>query len=312
MTADAATDQPELSGRQVLVTGGAGFIGSHLTEALVERNDVRVVDDLSAGSSERVHPEATFVEGDVRDRETIDSAMTDVDVVFHEAGLVSVAASTERPVDSQTANVGGTLNVLDAARRADARAVVASSAAVYGHPDTVPVSEDASLSPTSPYGVDKLAVDHYTRLFADLYGLPTVALRYFNVYGPGQPAEGYSGVISTFLEQATAGEPLTIHGDGAQTRDFVHVEDVVRANLRAAVTSNVGRAFNVGTGEATSIETLARTIKRVTGTDSETIRVDGREGDIRESVADLTAARNCLGYEPRVALSDGLATILDG
>ena len=309
MTADDM--EHDISGQRVLVTGGAGFIGAALVDALVEDNDVCVLDDFSTGERERVHTDATVVEGDIRDDSTVATAMADVDIVFHQAGLVSVPASTERPVDSQSANVGGTVRLLDAARREDARVVVASSAAVYGHPETVPVPEDAELSPTSPYGVDKLAVDHYTRLFADLYDLPTVALRYFNVYGPNQPDSGYSGVVSTFLEQALSGSPVTVHGDGTQTRDFVHVDDVVRANVLAAETDDVGRAFNVGSGTETSIRELAETVTGVVDTDSEVVHVDGRAGDIEHSVADLEAAKRSLGYQPQVTLADGLPTVID-
>ncbi|MFC7134054.1 MULTISPECIES: NAD-dependent epimerase/dehydratase family protein [Salinibaculum] len=306
------SDGPWPSGQRVLVTGGGGFVGGALADALVGDNEVRVLDDFSTGERERVPEEATVVAGDVRDAGTVRAAMDGVDVVFHQAGLVSVDDSTERPAESESRNVAGTVRVLDAARRADARAVVASSAAVYGHPETVPVPEDAALSPTSPYGVDKVAVDHYTRLFADLYDLPTVALRYFNVYGPGQPDSGYSGVVSTFLDRARADEPLPIHGDGTQTRDFVHVDDVVRANLRAAETSHVGRAFNVGTGEETTVEGLARTVVDVVGADSELVHADGRPGDIDRSVADLTAATRDLDFRPRTTLADGLATLVDG
>jgi len=309
MTADDM--EHDISGQRVLVTGGAGFIGAALVDALVEDNDVCVLDDFSTGERERVHTDATVVEGDIRDDSTVETAMADVGLVFHQAGLVSVPASTERPVDSQSANVGGTVRLLDAARREDARVVVASSAAVYGHPETVPVPEDAELSPTSPYGVDKLAVDHYTRLFADLYDLPTVALRYFNVYGPNQPDSGYSGVVSTFLEQALSGSPVTVHGDGTQTRDFVHVDDVVRANVLAAETDDVGRAFNVGSGTETSIRELAETVTGVVDTDSEVVHVDGRAGDIEHSVADLEAAKRSLGYQPQVTLADGLPTVID-
>ena len=309
MTADDM--EHDISGQRVIVTGGAGFIGAALVDALVEDNDVCVLDDFSTGERERVHTDATVVEGDIRDDSTVETAMEDVDLVFHQAGLVSVPASTERPVDSQSANVGGTVRLLDAARREDARVVVASSAAVYGHPETVPVPEDADLSPTSPYGVDKLAVDHYTRLFADLYGLPTVALRYFNVYGPNQPDSGYSGVVSTFLEQALSGSPVTVHGDGTQTRDFVHVDDIVRANVLAAETDDVGRAFNVGSGTETSIRELAETVTGVVDTDSEVVHVDGRAGDIEHSVADLEAAKRSLGYQPQVTLADGLPTVID-
>jgi UDP-glucose 4-epimerase len=301
----------DISGRRVLVTGGAGFIGAALVDALVNANDVCVLDDFSTGERERVHADATLIEGDIRDGSTVETAMEGVDLVFHQAGLVSVPESTKRPVDSQSANVGGTVRLLDAARREDARVVVASSAAVYGHPETVPVPEDAALSPTSPYGVDKLAVDHYTRLFADLYDLPTVALRYFNVYGPNQPDSGYSGVVSTFLEQALSGSPVTVHGDGTQTRDFVHVDDVVRANLLAAETDAVGRAFNVGSGTETSIQELAETVTSVVDTDSDVVHVDGRAGDIEHSVANLEAAKRSLGYQPQVTLADGLPTVVD-
>jgi UDP-glucose 4-epimerase len=237
--------------------------------------------------------------------------MEDADIVFHQAGLVSVTESTERPVASQSANVGGTVQVLDSARRTDTSVVVASSAAVYGSPESVPVTEDAEHAPTSPYGIDKLAVDHYTRLFADLYDLPAVALRYFNVYGPGQPDSGYSGVVSTVLSQARAEETLTVHGDGTQTRDFVHVDDVVRANLLAAESDAAGRAFNVGTGTETSINELARAVVDVLDTDSDIAHVDGRPGDIDRSVADITAARSALGYEPTIPLADGLRTVVD-
>jgi len=306
---EAVSEDPALTGRRVLVTGGGGFIGSHLVDALVGHNEVRVLDDFSGGSRERVHPEADVVEGDVRDPDAVETAMADVDVVFHQAGLVSVAASTERPVDSQSANVGGTMQVLDAARRRDARAVVASSAAVYGRPGSVPIAEDASLSPTSPYGVDKLAIDHYTRLFADLYDLPTVALRYFNVYGPGQPGGDYSGVIRTFVDQARSGEPITVHGDGEQTRDFVHVADVVRANVRAALTDDVGAAYNVATGDAVTINELARRVRAAADSESRIVNVDPRPGDIRHSRADTTAAAEGLGFQARVSLAEGLPTV---
>jgi UDP-glucose 4-epimerase len=296
---------------RVLVTGGAGFVGGHLVDALVEDAEVVVLDDLSAGSRDRVHSAATLIEGDIRDRETVESAMAGADVVFHLAGMVSVSASTADPVASQSANVDGTVTVLDVARQTDTRVVAASSAAVYGHPETVPISEDADLSPTSPYGVDKLALDHYTRLFADLYDLPTVALRYFNIYGPGQPEDGYSGVVNTFLEQAESGAPLTVHGDGSQVRDFVHVSDVVRANLLAANTDHTGRAFNVGTGRRTSVADLAETVKEVVDDDPSVTHVGSRPGDIEESVADLTNVRERLGYEPRVTLADGLSTLVD-
>lgn len=295
---------------RVLVTGGAGFIGGHLVDALVQSNAVTVLDDGSSGTLTDVHPWARVVEGDVRDRDLLGDVMEDVDTVFHQAARVSVVDSIEEPVGSQAVNVGGTVKLLDSARRTDTRVVAASSAAVYGEPSTVPVPETEPLEPTSPYGIDKLAVDHYTRLFAELYDLPTAVLRYFNVYGPRQPGTGYSGVISTFLKQARSGTDLTVHGDGSQTRDFVHVNDVVRANLLAANDVREGTAFNVGTGRETSIAELARLVRDVCDSDGELVHVDGRQNEIRRSCADVTRGRRQLGFEPAVGLREGLQTIL--
>lgn len=298
-----------LSGRSILITGGAGFIGSHLAEALVPENDVMVFDDLSTGSRDRLPDEAEFFKGDVRVGPLIDRVVEDVDLVFHEAAIVSVERSIEDPVGCHEVTVDGTLNVLDAARRAGARVVIASSAAVYGHPQAVPIPEDAPKRPTSPYGLDKHSVDEYARLYTELYDLETVVLRYFNVYGPGQPAGDYSGVISVFLDRARRTEPLTVHGDGMQTRDFVHVDDVVQANRLAATTDTVGEAFNIGTGTATSIETLAETVLDVTDSATEIIHTEARPGDIDESQADISKAAETLGYEPQVDLVEGLSTL---
>lgn len=301
--------EPTLTGRTVLVTGGAGFVGSHLAEALVGDNEVRVLDDCSTGAREHVPDRATFLEGDVRDRETLASAMADVDVVFHEAAMVSVPASVERPLECHATNGTASVELLDLARAEDARVVFASSAAVYGRPASVPVAEDDPARPTSPYGVEKLAADHYVRIFAERYGLPTVALRYFNVYGPRQRGP-YSGVLTTFLNQALSGDAITVEGDGDQTRDFVHVEDIVRANLLAARTDATGRAFNVGTGTSVAIEELAHAVRDVTGAGVPITHVDPRPGDVGRSRADLSRARADLGYEPAVGLHDGLADLV--
>ncbi len=300
-----------LADTTVLVTGGAGFIGSHIADALANISDVRVLDDFSAGRRENVPEGATVVEGDVRDASTVDNAMAGVDVVFHEAGLVSVPESVERPIASHDANVAATLNVLEAARREDARVVTASSVGIYGNPVDVPIHESEPKQPTSPYGVDKLAIDHYTRLYHDLYDLDTVALRYFNVYGPRQSAGEYSGVISTFLEQAQSGQPLTVDGDGEQTRDFVHVSDVVRANLAAATTDHVGRAYNVGTGDSITVRELADIVRDVTGSSSTVTHTEARAGDIEHSEADVTRAQRQLGFEARVALGEGLRDLVE-
>jgi UDP-glucose 4-epimerase len=298
-----------VTGRRVLVTGGAGFVGSHLADALVADNDVRVLDDLSTGRRENVPEGAELIEGDVRDPDALEAATAGVDLVFHEAAVVSVARSTERPVETDLTNVDATLRLLERARETGARVVFASSAAVYGPPASVPVDEAHPTRPTSPYGVSKLAADLYVRLYASLYGVPTVALRYFNVYGPGQPGGDYSGVISTFREQALAGEPITVHGDGEQTRDFVHVDDVVRANLRAATTPAVGAAYNVGTGETVTIRELAEWVRDLAGSDSRITHVEPRDGDIRHSRADTTAASEDLGFAARIPLDEGLATL---
>jgi len=310
MSLTSAASDHGYTGNNVLVTGGAGFIGSHLVDALVQANSVTVLDNRSSGKLANIHPRAEFVEGDIRDRETVRSAMEDVDAVFHQAGMVSVEQSVAEPVESQSVNVDGTVTVLDCARQQDVRVVAASSAAVYGHPDTVPVPETAKLTPTSPYGIDKLALDHYTRRFAGVYDLPTVVLRYFNVYGPRQSASDYSGVITTFLQQARHGEPLTVHGDGSQTRDFVHVSDVVRANLLAATTEHTGEAFNVGTGTGTSVDELSHLVREFVASDAGVTRVDSRDGDIDRSRAGIEKAAGLLGFEAQVGLEEGLETLL--
>ena len=297
------------TGQQVLVTGGAGFIGSRLAGALETHNEVRILDDFSTGSREDVPAGVEVVQGDVRDRVAVASAMEGVDLVYHQAGLVSVSDSMETPVVSNDINVAGTVRVLDAARRADARVVLASSAAIYGDADEQPIPEDAPKAPTSPYGADKLAADNYGQVFAEAYDLPVVSLRYFNVYGTGQNPE-YGGVIDAFLRRAFEGRPLVVHGDGEQTRDFVHVEDVVRANLAAGVTPHTGTAYNVGSGDSVSIRRLAELVRELTGTDAPIEHGSPRPGDIRHSEADLRRARERLGYEPRTGLREGLSGMI--
>ncbi len=290
----------------ILITGGAGFIGSHLAKALVSDNDVRVLDNLTNGRRANVPDEATFFEVDLLDEDALARAAEDVDLIFHEAALVSVRSSVENPTASHEINTAGTLNVLEAARKNDARVVLASSAAIYGQPEHVPISENDPKTPTSPYGLDKLTIDHYARQYHELYGLETVALRYFNAYGPGQTAGDYSGVISIFCEQARQNDPITVHGDGKQTRDFVYIDDLVRANLRAATTDTVGTAYNIGTGTSVTIRELAETVVEVTDATSEITHTDGRNGDIRHSESNITAARTDLGYDPMVSLREGL------
>ncbi|USZ67379.1 NAD-dependent epimerase/dehydratase family protein [Halorussus salilacus] len=298
--------------KDILVTGGRGFIGSHLCRVLATHNDIVVLDDGSnPAPAAEYHPESvTVVDGDVRDEPLVDDLVAETDIVFHEAAEVSVQRSIETPGRSHSVNVGGTLNVLEAARTHDARVVVASSCAIYGSPESVPLSESHPKQPNSPYGLEKLTVDHYTRLYNRLYDIPTVALRYFNVYGPGQSGGEYSGVVSIFQEQARNGGPLTVEGDGTQTRDFVHVNDVVRANLLAATTERVGTAYNVGTGTETTIRELAETIRDMAQTDATIVHRDSREGDIERSCADVSKAHEELDYEPTVSLREGLASLV--
>lgn len=304
-------NEQDIEEKTVVVTGGAGFIGSRIADALVDDNEVRVFDDLSTGAADNLPDGVELVEGDVRDEAVVREAVEGADLVFHEAAEVSVTRSIEQPQRSNDVNLGGTLNVLEAARDADARVVFASSCAVYGVPDGVPISEDAPARPRSPYAIDKYAAESYVRAYHDLYGLETVALRYFNVYGPGQTAGQYSGVISIFVDQARRCDPLTVEGDGTQTRDFVYVDDVVRANLAAATTDAVGEAFNVGTGSETTIRELAETVRSVTGSDSDIVHEDARPGDVPASLADLRRAREALGYEPTVTLETGLRRVVE-
>lgn len=297
--------------RTILITGGAGFIGSHLATELVEANDVRVLDNLTSGERAKVPEGTTLIEGDLRDEDTLERATEDVDLIFHEAALVSVQGSVEAPLTSHDINATATLELFEAARREDARVVLASSAAIYGHPEQVPIEESDSKTPASPYGIDKLAIDHYARRYNDLYDLETVALRYFNAYGPGQTAGDYSGVISIFCDQAINDESITVHGDGGQTRDFVFIDDIVKANIKAATTDYVGMAYNVGTGQTVTIQELAETIVEVTDSASEITHTEGRDGDIRHSEADISAIQSDLGYEPTVSLSEGLEQTID-
>ncbi|MGQ4556057.1 NAD-dependent epimerase/dehydratase family protein [Halobellus sp. GM3] len=293
------------SGQTVLVTGGAGFIGSHLAAALVPGNEVRVLDDCSTGDASRVPDGAEFIRGDVTDGETLSRAMTGVDTVFHQAAVVSVDRSIEAPAESHRVNVGGTRAVLERARAEDARVVIASSAAVYGTPSELPVSETCPTDPQSPYGADKLAADAYASVYANVYDLRVVPLRYFNVYGPGQRGP-YSGVVDAFLERAFADEPLSVHGDGEQTRDFVHVFDVVRANLAAAETPYTGVPFNVGTGESVTIRELADIVREAVGTDAGVRYENERPGDVRHSRASTKRARDRLGFRSRIPLEAGI------
>ena len=302
---------------RALVTGGAGFIGSHLVEELVADGcRVTVLDNLATGHRHNIDglgDRIDFVEGDIRDARLVDRVIKGCEVVFHQAAVVSVTQSVQDPSHSCEVNDLGTVRVLDAARRNGVRRVVmASSSAVYGDDPRLPKTEDMAPRPLSPYAVQKLTGEFYASVFKDLYGLETVCLRYFNVFGPRQdPSSPYSGVISIFMTQATAGQAPTIYGDGGQSRDFIFVKDVVRANLLAATdASAAGGVFNVGTGAFIRIRDLWALIGELAGVKIDPVFAPPRAGDIRESVSDIGKIRGALGFSPQVALRQGLIDTL--
>lgn len=299
-------DSHPLADQRILITGGAGFVGSHLAHRLSGAADVTVIDDLSNGRREHVPESATFVRADLQTLEDLEAHVATADVVFHEAALPAVERSVELPRATHRINTDVALDILEYARKHETRVVMASSAAIYGVPDRLPIAETDTTEPMSPYGIDKLTVDHYTRRYHDLYGLDTVALRYFNIYGPRQETSSYAGVVSIFLEQARQHADITINGDGTQTRDFVYIDDIVQANIEAATTDAVGEAYNIGTNTEVSVRDLAEAVQAVTNTGSEIIHTDPRPADIDQSVADISKAREKLGYEPTVDLEEGL------
>lgn len=301
----------QLEAEDILITGGAGFIGSHIADTVIENNDVTIYDDFSAGTLDNVPDEATIIEDDIRQEQRLADAVVDADIVFHQAAQVSVQWSVKNPAKSHTVNLDPLMTILETARGTDKRIVFASSAAIYGNPEYVPINESHPKDPTSPYGLEKLTADQYCHLYHDLYGVEAVALRYFNVYGPRQKGGDYAAVIPIFRDQAVNNEPITIEGDGTQTRDFVHIDDVVQANLRAATDNNApGKAFNIGTGSQITIQELAETVKMITDSDSDIVHVAEREGDIEQSVADISRAREVLGYEPAYDMQSGLEAYL--
>jgi UDP-glucose 4-epimerase len=301
----------------VLVTGGAGFIGSHLVEALLQRGDrVRVFDNFSTGQYDNlthIRGDVEIIEGDLRDNDAIRRAVAGIEVVFHQGALASVQRSVDDPVTTNAVNVTGTLHVLTAARDAGVRRVVfASSSSVYGDTPTLPKVETQAPHPLSPYAVSKLAGEQYCMAFSVVYGLSTIALRYFNVFGPRQdPHSEYAAVIPRFIDRMVRGLPPIIYGDGLQSRDFTYVENVVDANLAAAdAPADCSAVFNVGAGARTSLLELAAQINQLLGSNLAPDHQPPRAGDVRHSQASIDAIRATLGYAPRVSLTEGLARTL--
>ncbi|MFP5261923.1 MAG: SDR family oxidoreductase [Blastocatellia bacterium] len=299
--------------RIYLVTGGAGFIGSHICERLLrEGHGVRVLDNFFSGKRanlEHLGGEIDLIEGDVRDAAAVAGAMKGVHIVFHEAALGSVPRSVADPVTTHEVNITGTLNVLLAARDAGARRVVyASSSSVYGETQELPKHEGITPQPLSPYALSKLAGEHYITVFNHVYGFEAVALRYFNIFGARQdPESQYAAVIPRFIMSLLEGKPPVIYGDGLQSRDFTHVENVVEANLLAAEADGVsGRAFNVACGGRYSLLDLLDRIRRIIGNDLQPVHEAPRAGDVRDSQASIEAARAALGYRVRVDFDEGI------
>ena len=308
---------------RALVTGGCGFIGSHLVDRLLEEDyDVTVIDSLDTGSLEKIDKHRSnhsfhFVKGDIRDYDLVKQTVKDMDAVFHEAALASVTLSVQNPILANEINVTGTLNLLKVSSDLGVkRFIYASSAAIYGDTPTPRKVEDMTPNPRSPYGISKLAAENYVRIFHKLYGLETVSLRYFNVYGPRQRFDekwAYGGVISIFLDRLPKNMPPVVHGDGEQTRDFVYVKDVVEANMLALKTSSAaGEVFNIGTGKRITVNKVAQLLKQMTNKENlENVHADSRLGDIRHGYADISKAERILNYVPKFSIEQGLTELVN-
>jgi len=301
-----------------LVTGGAGFIGSHIVQKLVSMGEkVRVLDNLSFGHKANfngVEAEIDFISGDLLDAAVVTRAMEGIEVVLHQAALRSVPLSVNNPTLVNRVNVEGTLNVFTAARDAGVKRVVyASSSSVYGKGAMLPKSEHDTPGPISPYGVSKLTGEYYAKVFTDLYGLETVGLRYFNVYGPRQdPKSEYAAVIPRFIQWALQGEPLEVHGDGLQSRDFTYIDNVVQANLQAAHSKlGSGGVFNVGEGKSHTLLELVDLLEEIIGTKLKLLHMADRAGDIRYTRAEISESQRCLGYRPQVSFEEGLVKTVE-
>jgi len=304
----------DMHGSRCLVTGGAGFIGSHLVAALQQRGaEVTVLDNLSTGHREQVPKGAKFVRGDVRDARAVARSVRGQDYVFHLAAQVGNVLSVEDPLTNLEINVGGSIRVFEEARKARVKRIVyAASSAALGEAEDLPQGEEHPCHPFSPYGVSKLSAEQYGLSLHRVHGLPFVPLRFFNVYGPRQGSTEYGNVIPIFFRRLRDGEPLRIFGDGRQTRDFTYVGDVVQAVLRAARCPRaVGEVFHIGTGTATSVLTLAKTMQRILNTESLVVHAPARAGEVRHSHADIRKAKRLLSFRPRFSLEEGLRRTVD-
>lgn len=301
-----------------LVTGGGGFIGSHLVDALLAQgHHVRVLDNFATGRRQNLahcQHDIELIEADLRDTEAVERAAAGCAVILHQGALPSVPRSIIDPLTSNAVNVGGTLHVLQAARNQQVqRVVIASSSSIYGDTPTLPKVETMPMNPRSPYAISKMAAETYTRNFADVYGMETVALRYFNVFGPRQdPTSQYSGVIAKFMTLALRGETYTINGDGTQSRDFTFVANVVQANLLAATVPDIaGAVFNIACGKRISLNDLTQLLNKLVGKAIPTSYNPVRTGDVEHSLADISQAQTILGYAPTVDTATGLAQTLE-
>jgi UDP-glucose 4-epimerase len=296
---------------KALVTGGAGFIGSNISRHLLDLgHEVTILDNMLSGYRSNVQalPGARFMEGDVRDPEAVKEAISGCEVVFHKAASVGNKRSIDNPLDDAEINVLGTLQVLEACRREGVRKIVtASSAGIFGELVTMPILENHPLEPDSPYGCTKLAQEKLCLVYAKLYEIEAVCLRYFNVYGPNQRFDAYGNVIPIFVFKMLRGEQLTIFGDGDQTRDFINVNDVVQANLKAAFAEGLSGAFNLGSGSRITINDLVKKISIAADIEPDVVYGPERPGDVRHSLADVSAAREGFGFEPAVEMDQGLA-----
>jgi len=308
-------------GKRFLVTGGAGFIGSHIVEALLRQGkNVRVLDNFSTGKEENLKGFSKeysslldIIEGDIRDEKIVDEVMKEADYVFHLAALPSVSRSIEDPVTCSQVNINGTLNILNAARHGRVRKVIfSSSSSVYGDSPELPKKESMQPHPLSPYALTKLTGEIYCRIFSDIYGLETLSLRYFNVFGPRQdPDSEYAAVIPKFVASVINKTPPTIYGDGEQARDFTYVENVVDANLRAMEAEKTeGDTLNIACGEKMTVNRLTREICRILKSSIRPIHAEPRKGEIRDSQADISKAGELLGYVPSVRFKEGLETTI--